>query len=416
MKREKPQHWDLIGDIHGEHTSLVRLLEELGYHYDHEAVHFFHPEGRKVIFVGDFIDRGPDSRSVLHLVRGMIDAGHALAVMGNHEFNFVSYFTPDPEGGYLRPHHGNYPGQIEATLASFDGNDEEIPEWVEWMKGLPFFLELDGLRVVHASWIAEDIEYLREKSLHDGAFLIETNRKGSRARQAIDNVLKGVELPLPDGVSFADSNGIQRNNMRIQWWGSGKGESYRELSFPPNDLAPDAPVPEGAEPAPVEYGPGEPPVFFGHYKLKRFAPFSAAPNIASLDYGLGHGGKATAYRWSGEAEIDAGNFVQVNPEPPAAYELYSDDNFHFMDEDERVKLGEFGTYAAAVQKAKEIVDRYLQNRLHEGNSAEEAASSWRSFGDDPFLPAGPKGVPIFSASSYVSEWVRKSETVATLPR
>ncbi len=67
------QTYDLIGDIHGHYDKLVALLSRLGYRDDGEAHR--HPEGRKVIFLGDYIDRGPKIREVLHTVRGMVDAG-----------------------------------------------------------------------------------------------------------------------------------------------------------------------------------------------------------------------------------------------------------------------------------------------------------------------------------------------------
>ena len=96
-------NYDLIGDIHGHSEPLVELLEKLDYRLDDGV--YRHPE-RKVIFLGDFIDRGPNQRGVLDIVRPMIDEGAALSVMGNHEFNAIAYFTEDPDvrGRYLRNH------------------------------------------------------------------------------------------------------------------------------------------------------------------------------------------------------------------------------------------------------------------------------------------------------------------------
>lgn len=64
--------YDLIGDIHGHADELTALLSELGYHADRWV--FTHPR-RKVIFLGDYIDRGPQIRQVLEIVRGMCDRG-----------------------------------------------------------------------------------------------------------------------------------------------------------------------------------------------------------------------------------------------------------------------------------------------------------------------------------------------------
>src|SRR5580693_9176784 len=101
MRRANPMY-DLIGDIHGHADELVQLLEALGY-CKHGRT-YAHP-GRTVIFLGDFIDRGPKIRQVLEIVRPMVEEGKALAVMGNHELNALTYHTEDPDclGEFLRP-------------------------------------------------------------------------------------------------------------------------------------------------------------------------------------------------------------------------------------------------------------------------------------------------------------------------
>lgn len=71
--------FDVIGDIHGCRSELETLLAKLGYVDGH------HPEGRTAVFVGDLVDRGPDSPGVLRRVMGMVAAGDALCVPGNHE-------------------------------------------------------------------------------------------------------------------------------------------------------------------------------------------------------------------------------------------------------------------------------------------------------------------------------------------
>lgn len=71
--------FDIIGDIHGCRSELETLLARLGYVDGH------HPEGRTAVFVGDLVDRGPDSPGVLRRVMSMVAAGDALCVPGNHE-------------------------------------------------------------------------------------------------------------------------------------------------------------------------------------------------------------------------------------------------------------------------------------------------------------------------------------------
>ncbi len=71
---------DIVGDIHGESEALENLLTHLGY-----DANGHHADARTLVFAGDLVDRGPDSPGVLRLVMGMVGAGHALAVPGNHE-------------------------------------------------------------------------------------------------------------------------------------------------------------------------------------------------------------------------------------------------------------------------------------------------------------------------------------------
>jgi hypothetical protein len=75
------------------------LLDKLGYK---RSGNLYRHEDRMVIFLGDFIDRGLYQKRTLELVRAMIDAGAAKAVMGNHEYNAIAYFTANDEGGDLR--------------------------------------------------------------------------------------------------------------------------------------------------------------------------------------------------------------------------------------------------------------------------------------------------------------------------
>jgi protein phosphatase len=81
--------FDIIGDVHGCIDELKALLGQLGYVQTEGGVAPHHPEGRRVIFVGDLVDRGPDSPGVLRLVMDMVAAGSALAVPGNHDLKLV---------------------------------------------------------------------------------------------------------------------------------------------------------------------------------------------------------------------------------------------------------------------------------------------------------------------------------------
>jgi len=88
-RRDLTGPFDLVGDVHGCSAELETLLTELGWVLDRDergrAVNAVHPAGRTTVFVGDLVDRGPDSPAVLRLVIGMVAAGTALCVAGNHE-------------------------------------------------------------------------------------------------------------------------------------------------------------------------------------------------------------------------------------------------------------------------------------------------------------------------------------------
>lgn len=118
MIKNQSGNYDIIGDIHGHANDLKALLQALDYQPDRKGI-YRHPE-RKVIFVGDFIDRGDGQKAVLDMVRPMVEQGAALAVMGNHEFNAIAYHTQHPETGQpLRSHDANHTRQHEAFLKEF---------------------------------------------------------------------------------------------------------------------------------------------------------------------------------------------------------------------------------------------------------------------------------------------------------
>lgn len=93
---------DLIGDIHGHCAELEVLLDALGYQEIENS--WVHPEARKVIFVGDYIDRGSQILETVRLVRTMVEYGNAIAIMGNHEFNALAYHIRKPNGEHYRAH------------------------------------------------------------------------------------------------------------------------------------------------------------------------------------------------------------------------------------------------------------------------------------------------------------------------
>src|SRR5690606_36733483 len=81
--------FDIIGDVHGCYDELVMLLTQLGYTVDAEMMQAIPLEGRKAVFLGDLVDRGPKIPQVLKLVMGMVEAGTALCIPGNHDIKLM---------------------------------------------------------------------------------------------------------------------------------------------------------------------------------------------------------------------------------------------------------------------------------------------------------------------------------------
>lgn len=304
--------YDLIGDIHGHYAKLVNLLETLGYELrEGETRGWFHPEGRRVIFLGDYIDRGPAVRDVLLTVRSMVEAGDALAILGNHEYNALCWHTPDGNGGWLRERRMDRDSGLRETHRQFCGREEEWEEWLDWFRTLPLFLEIDGVRAVHACWDARRIERLRGRTLADGEFLRRSTITGTPEHRAIENVLKGPEMALPDGETYPDKDGIPRRSFRARWWDlPDEPTPMRDLTLPePLEIHHEAPAWEIRRLP--NYGPAEPPVFFGHYwRPPHSAKTPYRHNIACLDYSAARGEHPlVAYRWEGEQRLSGEKFI-----------------------------------------------------------------------------------------------------------
>jgi predicted MPP superfamily phosphohydrolase len=210
--------YDIIGDIHGHADKLQALLRKLHYQV-RDGI--YHHNDRKAVFVGDFIDRGPQNQRVIEIVRGMTDNGHAYAVMGNHEYNAICYHTPESQGKFLRPHTESKSRQHENFLKEYPLGEADTANAIEWFKTLPLFLEFDHFRVIHACWDANKIDqakpYLTADNTLKEEFYPESADKGTDLYHIIDRLLKGVEVELPAPCSFKDKDGRSRHHIRVKW-------------------------------------------------------------------------------------------------------------------------------------------------------------------------------------------------------
>jgi hypothetical protein len=139
---------DVVGDIHGQIDALDDLLRRLNYAPDGE-----HPDGRRLVFVGDLVDRGPDSVAVVERVMQMVREGRAQCVLGNHELNILRESKKDDNNWFFGEPQRPINGQ---RIASAD----ERAAIQAFLNGLPVALERDDLRVVHACWHRESIDRL----------------------------------------------------------------------------------------------------------------------------------------------------------------------------------------------------------------------------------------------------------------
>lgn len=310
---DEPLGYDIVGDVHGHAHKLEDLLRLLGYRLRHGV--WQHPE-RHLVFVGDLIDRGPEQLRVLEIARTMRDAGYATVLAGNHEYNAVCWMTelPGKPGVYARDRLKRSHYEQHAEFLRQVGADSALHrEWVGWMRTLPLWLDLPGFRVIHACWHAPSLKVLSEfvdgDAVLTAAGLEAAQRKGTAAYEAVEIVLKGLEVPLPSGVSFLDKGGHRRHEARINWWDE-KLTTFRAAALCDEAIRhqlPDVALPPTAL---VNYDTAK-PVFFGHYWLHTDQPTLACPRRACLDYSVAKEGKLVAYRWDGESDLEARKLVWV---------------------------------------------------------------------------------------------------------
>lgn len=251
--------------------TLDAMLERLGYR--RRGGRWTHPEGRRLISLGDLLDRGPDPLGCCDRIAAMVESECAIMVIGNHELNALHWV----EG--LREHSEKNRAQFASTLAQIDADPARWDRARAFIQSQPTHLLLDegGLRVVHAFWDDQAIASLPTRL--DSDEWIRRSAPGGDLEDAFELCIKGPERACP---AYRDHNGHWRETRREAWW---------------NDYPPDAPK-----------------VVFGHYwfpwseGLTPSEPGWAGPgaNAACLDYCVGRGGPLVALRYP------EGEFVTVD--------------------------------------------------------------------------------------------------------
>ena len=149
-------------------------------------------------------------------------------------------------------------------MLQFHGRQNEYEEMISWFSLLPMFIEGEGFRAVHACWDTKSIDYLKSIS-SDGLLsknlLEQSTVTSSLLSNAVEVVCKGLEVKLPEGVSFHDKDGTKRHDIRVKWWEDPKGKNFKEMSvvkgLDMKSTSFDLPM--------NHYRPSEVPIFFGHY-------------------------------------------------------------------------------------------------------------------------------------------------------
>ena len=304
--------YDIIGDIHGHSRPLERLLHGLGYRVQGGA---YRCDGRRAVFLGDFVDRGPEIREALAIVRTMVETGSALTVMGNHEYNAICFHTlrPDEPHRWLRSRTDRHIHQHIETIYQFRNHHSLWLDHLRWFATLPLFLDLGPIRVVHAAWHEPSLSILRrfspEGNVLNDELLFRATRRGNEEFDAIQNVLKGVEVDLPDAATFVDKDGHERREMRVRWWENASGRTYDEIAVSANALGVTRTVSE-VDAARITGYQDRVPVFIGHYWLQEPSPTILTPYVACLDYSVAKGGYLAAYRFRGERTLSNDHFVR----------------------------------------------------------------------------------------------------------
>ncbi len=272
---------DVVGDVHGHYAALLHLLESLGYDADGR-----HPDGRRLVFVGDLVDRGEDSPGVFRLVRRLVEAERAQLVLGNHELNLL----------LGKKRRGN---EWFRGLEQWRRNGRLLPqrladsalraEMLAFLREVPLALERSDLRVVHACWDARSIDLARRQrkvvaffhqrrlALRD-ALLQEPDRLRRSLQHQNGNpvsvLTSGLEAPIHGEPFWA--GGKIRHTEREAWWNRYHHRTavafghYWRSPLPYRPLKP-VPGPFGA-------GGGREP----------YAPLGPRRNAWCLDYSTGY--------------------------------------------------------------------------------------------------------------------------------
>lgn len=317
--KEKTEHmrseYDLIGDIHGQGDRLERILSDPGYAKTRSG--YRHSE-RTALFLGDLIDRGDQNRQVIKTVRDMVENGQATAILGNHEHSAIGFHQIHADTGLpLRSHDEKNIKQNKTLLNECPLDHPDTESVISWFKTLPVFLDLDEFRVVHACWDQDSIAVLspiltKENVLTENG-LRNVYKPRTAAFKAVETLLKGPEISLPEGFQIIGKSSHARTEVRVKWWAEEGAKTYRSIALTRAEILDTLPDLQADHvEMSVQYGSDEPVVFFGHFSLD---PNTQQPvqtsNAICLDFSGAKDPPITAYTWLGDKRMEGSRVTQV---------------------------------------------------------------------------------------------------------
>lgn len=261
---------DVIADVHGHADLLEQLLQSMGWR--RRNGYYSHHLQRHCVFVGDIINRGPSSRSVVDIVRSMVDNGVASLVLGNHECDLLRSVDLLESSAKVS---ASAERRAAATIAEYRNAPAQFAEMIRFLRRGHLLWWCDTLRVAHAWWAPEPAHAVASDPRYPTRF---------RNGEALVNILRDPRLgnsvrSLVHGPVHPDA--YQR---RSAWW---------------------------AEPTLLSCALDDPrPLIVGHYCLR--TPLQILhPRATSIDFCVAGLGRLAGYRHDGETELTADRLVAV---------------------------------------------------------------------------------------------------------